>query len=64
MTDQYDMGTKECKCPVCGKTYFRSARWAYKIDAVYFCSWTCLRKKERELDGMKSRRRRVGKNKD
>ena len=46
------------KCPVCGKEYLVPdvASWAYVMWAmkktggvkVYFCSWGCLRKWEKE----------------
>jgi len=43
---------KERKCPVCGKSYIFRDNWAYKItygDHIKsYCSWGCLRKKEKE----------------
>ena len=42
------------KCPVCGKEYIINADvWAYRktrknAGDMYFCSWGCLRKHERE----------------
>ena len=28
------------KCPVCGKRFWVSGKWAYKLDAKYFCCYT------------------------
>lgn len=35
------------KCPICGKEFYPSGRWAYKKLGKYFCSWSCLRKWEK-----------------
>ena len=44
---------REKICPMCGKTFIFRDNWAYKMTDGYhvqaFCSWTCLRKKEKEL---------------
>ena len=43
---------KEKKCPMCGKNFIFRDNWAYKTtygDHVKaYCSWTCLRKAEKE----------------
>ena len=40
------------KCPVCGKQFWSSAQWVYKIgykDAQQiFCSWKCMRIEEKK----------------
>lgn len=42
------------KCPECGKEFWAYGDWSYtKTDRktkskIYYCSWGCLRKKERE----------------
>ena len=28
------------KCPVCGKRFWVSGKWAYKLDTKYFCCYT------------------------
>ena len=40
----------ERTCPVCGKKIVRPcfAEYAYKIGRHVFCSWTCMRKFEKE----------------
>lgn len=46
----------EMKCPVCGEIFQCNyvEKWAYKkqfYNTKYvFCSWGCLRKKEKELE--------------
>lgn len=45
-------------CPVCHKKYilYNAKEWAYKAwkkkgtsrNLIYFCSWTCVRKYEKE----------------
>lgn len=36
-------------CPVCGKEFFPGPEWVYKnIDGIY-CTWGCMRRREREL---------------
>lgn len=43
----------ETKCPVCGKCFYPTAEWAYKLNtwrlktARYTCSWSCLQKYKR-----------------
>lgn len=36
------------KCPVCGKLFFPTPLWVYKLTVKgklkYFCSYTCYRK--------------------
>lgn len=50
-------------CKNCGKKFYISDRreWAYKIhDDVsrkYFCSWSCLRNYEKEIEEAKRQRR-------
>lgn len=36
-------------CPVCGKEFFPGPEWVYKNHEGIFCSWVCLRKREKEL---------------
>ena len=52
----------ERKCPVCGKTFWiMDANWSYKqvIKAlkgtVWFCSWGCMRKYEKEKPQLSGR---------
>lgn len=58
----------ERMCAVCGKIFVihYEDSWAYKItfcNTRYICcSWSCLRKKEKELQGKKTRRGRRKKN--
>ncbi len=47
-------------CPVCGKLFYvASADWAYRrilrfkheyITTEYYCKWSCLRKREAEIE--------------
>lgn len=48
----YALGV-DTKCPMCGKIFLRpDIDWGYKRwtenKAIYFCSWTCLRKFEKK----------------
>ena len=41
------------KCPICGKTFaYYPSEHVYKHskgrETLYFCSWTCMRKHEKE----------------
>lgn len=45
----------ECKCGTCGKKFYVMSvtNWAYKIKrkspkVLYFCTWGCLRRYEKE----------------
>ena len=45
-------------CPVCGGLFFITdvRGWAYKLGTkdtglTYYCSWHCMRKEEKRLDG-------------
>ena len=50
---------KERKCSMCGRMFIFRDNWAYKQtygDHVkLFCSWTCLRKKEKADEQKKTR---------
>jgi len=49
---------REKKCPICDKTFIFRDNWAYKKtygDHVKaYCSWTCLRRAEKEKESVKS----------
>lgn len=40
------------KCPICGKLFWSSAEWVYKIGhknaQQIFCSWKCMRAEEKK----------------
>ena len=50
------------KCPVCGKSFWCNAMWAYKLienkHLVYLCTWKCLRTREKENEEKEAERRR------
>lgn len=54
----------ELTCPVCGKIFhcYYVDDWTYKkqwFNKKYvFCSWTCFRKKEKELQDKRTKRGR------
>lgn len=54
---------KEKTCPVCGKNFIFHDYWAYKITygtrVESFCSWTCMRKVEKEREQQKKRKKAV-----
>lgn len=54
---------REKKCPMCGKRYIFHDYWAYKIVSgtrvESYCSWSCMRKAEREKGYQKKRKKAV-----
>ena len=50
------MGKTLRKCKVCGKKFYASDEYVYKIrkskmgSYYWFCSWGCMRKHEREKE--------------
>ena len=44
-------------CPICKKRFIVAspADWVYKKEAVYFCSWGCMRKDEGKRNGGKGK---------
>lgn len=56
-----ECSTKGRKCPNCGNTFYTTmGQWAYQLrkgkGRVYYCSWSCMRKAEKEMN-IKRRRR-------
>lgn len=51
------------KCKCCGKSFWctYSDDWVYKIGNKMFCSYTCFRKKQKELDLLNKPRRKYAK---
>ena len=54
----------ERKCPECGKVFAGTIleAWTYRNKSDLFCSWTCLRKRERrikEQEQKKARKKRM-----
>lgn len=35
---------RQKNCPICGKEFYPTLEWVYKVDEVPYCSWTCYRK--------------------
>lgn len=54
---------KMYKCKCCGKSFWctYSDDWVYKIGNKMFCSYTCFRKKQKELDLLNKPRRKYAK---
>lgn len=55
---------KEKTCPVCGKNYIFRDFWAYKITygkrwTISYCSWSCMRKAEKDREQQKKREKAV-----
>ena len=57
------VGGKKRKCPLCGKTFGAFADWAYRLkepyihEKIYYCSWPCMRKREKQLEEEKELRK-------
>lgn len=49
---------KEKKCPVCGKGFYSTTEWVYKVDETFFCTWSCLREHERKMEQDKARKKK------
>lgn len=49
------------KCEVCGKTFYFYEAWAYqkrfKKKNEWFCSWHCLREREKEVEAERANRK-------
>ena len=45
----------EKKCPICGKIFCPAPLHVYKVNRVYVCSYSCVRKYEREKENEKIR---------
>lgn len=54
---------KEKTCPVCGRNYIFHDFWAYKIvngtRIISFCSWSCMRKAEKDRAQQKKQKKVV-----
>lgn len=49
----------EKKCPRCGKTFFPTGMWAYRVEGRYVCSYTCLlREREKIAEKRKHKRKK------
>lgn len=55
-------------CAVCGKEFIVTPYWAYKLplrkngstNMLFFCSWTCYRKKQKEIaERKKTKKKKV-----
>lgn len=46
-------------CPICGekKFVFDASEYVYKIGYKYYCSWTCYRKAQREMEEKHKKRK-------
>ena len=46
-------------CPECGRAFIFRDQWAYKLiknkRVVNYCSWTCMRKNERNGEGVEDK---------
>lgn len=56
--NEHMLGRWPRKCKICGKKFFANDEYAYKIkkgwkDVKWFCSWSCMRKFEREQEAKK-----------
>lgn len=36
-------------CPVCGKEFYPTPQWVYKNFEGIYCTWGCMRKREKNL---------------
>lgn len=47
-TNLNDIFGRERSCPVCGKPFLLlSAKWVYRVNEKFVCSWGCQRQAER-----------------
>lgn len=54
---------KDFICPCCGKSFWTSYMegWAYKVNKIPYCSYTCMRKAEKEYLNTHNIRRKYAK---
>lgn len=45
------------ECPICGEKKFvlDPSEYVYKIGCKYYCSWTCYRKAQKEMESKKKK---------
>lgn len=48
------------KCRECGKEIYPTPSWVYKKEGHYFCSWKCLRQREKSMPKRKRILPKVG----
>ena len=55
------------RCPLCGTEFYARAEWVYKRGyrnhkPVYYCSYTCVTRYDREEEEKKQKRKEARKN--
>lgn len=50
------IGIYEATCSVCGRVFYPTPLWAWKIDGERFCKYSCMRVKETKKYGKRKRR--------
>ena len=47
-------------CPVCGKEFLPTEEWVYKRAGKRLCSYTCMRKYDKEHEALVAQHRKAG----